>query len=481
MDIFVSYLLQIVVLCISLLLIFRIYRKKPTSPRLPPGSKGWPFVGETLEFGRACISGDPEKFITDRMSKYSPDVFHSSLFGEDFAVFCGASGNKFLFSTANESVNTWWPRSLLESLNFPFDVEGFKDELDELRAMLPEFLKPAALQRYVPVMDSMAKEHMEIEWSPYKEVKALPLARKYTFAIACRLLINVTDTERVNRFTNLLNLVGAGLISAPIKLPFTAFSRAVKAGKLFHEELFAIIRQRKMEFLEKKGQENVLDVLTRMLLIIEENGREISEKAVAASITGLFIGSYDTTSSTITSTLRYLAESPHAYNEVLKEQMEIAKSKGPGEFLNWDDIQKMRYSWNVACEAMRLAPPGQGAFREVTSELTYAGSTVPKGWKAYWTVASTHKNPKYFPDPEKFDPSRFEGHGPTPYTFVPFGGGPRMCPGKEYARLEILSFIYNLVTKFKWEKLNPNEKIIFSPAPTPVNGLPLRLNPLKNN
>lgn len=93
----------------------------------------------------------------------------------------------------------------------------------------------------------------------------------------------------------------------------------------------------------------------------------------------------------------------------------------------------------------------------------------------HWTVHSTHKNPKYFPDPEKFDPSRFEKSVPAPYTFVPFGGGPRMCPGKEFARLEILVFMHNVITKFKWEKVIPNEKIIYSPLPVPVNGLLIRL------
>lgn len=100
--------------------------------------------------------------------------------------------------------------------------------------------------------------------------------------------------------------------------------------------------------------------------------------------------------------------------------------------------------------------------------------------QTFWSVHSTHKNPKYFSDPEKFDPSRFEGSGPAPFTFVPFGGGPRMCPGKEYARLEVLVFMHNVVKRFKLEKLIPDEKIVFHASPVPVHGLPVRLLPHGN-
>lgn len=66
---------------------------------------------------------------------------------------------------------------------------------------------------------------------------------------------------------------------------------------------------------------------------------------------------------------------------LLAEQMEIIKYKTPGKFLNWNDIQKMKYSWNVACEAMRLTPPFSGNFKEAIDDFVFNGFSIPKGWK----------------------------------------------------------------------------------------------------
>ena len=157
--------------------------------------------------------------------------------------------------------------------------------------------------------------------------------------------------------------------------------------------------------------------------------------------------------------------------------MSISKSKAEAELLNWDDLQKMKYSWNVAQEVLRIASPSQGGFREATSDFIFDGFSIPKGWKLFWSTFATHKNPAYFPDPDRFDPTRFEGAGPAPHTFIPFGGGPRMCPGREYARVKILVFMHNLVKRYRWEKIVPDEKTTIVSMPTPEKGLPVRLFP----
>nr|POE86681.1 beta-amyrin 28-oxidase [Quercus suber] len=380
---------------------------------------GWPVIGETLEFAMARRRGTQEIFFNDRMRKYSQDLFKTSLFGENMVVFCGASANKFLFHNDKKNLSTWWPRSMIKIISSPELVEDVaQKDFVQMRRAVVEFLKPEALQHFIPIMDSMAKEHL--------------------------------------------------------RQSGTTFNRAIRAGKVVRQEILEVIKQRKKELSENDGTV-ARDFLIHSLLELDENGKAINEMMIASRIMSLLIAGHDTTSSAITFVLKYLAEFPHVYSEVFKEQMEIAISKGPNDLLKLDDIKKMKYSWNVVLESMMLTPPTQGTFREVVNDFTYTNFTIPKGWKTFWTPYSTHKNPKYFQDPEKFNPSRFEGNGPEPYTFVPFGGGPRMCPGREYARLEILVFMHNVVTRFKWEKAILDEKLSFSLSPIPVNGLPIYL------
>ena len=107
------------------------------------------------------------------------------MFGENMAVFCGASGNKFLFTNEKKyviSVAMFRGKGYVS----PETLENFvSEDYITIRRAMVEFLKLEALQHFIPIMDSMAKEHLETNWSPYGQVKVLPLSMKYTFALGC--------------------------------------------------------------------------------------------------------------------------------------------------------------------------------------------------------------------------------------------------------------------------------------------------------
>ncbi|KAH6759403.1 hypothetical protein C2S51_019638, partial [Perilla frutescens var. frutescens] len=274
---------------------------------VPPGSKGWPIVGENIEFS---VLG-PEKFVKDRMEKYSGEVFKTSLLGEKMAVFCGAQGNKFLFTNENKLLRYWFPQSLRKAMVYPESGDGnLKEEVAAKRILHGETLSPEALKQYVPVMDAKAREHMERDWKPNAVVKVLPSSEKYTFELACRALMGVVDPHRVKKLFDPFTLVTAGMVSVPIDLPGTAYHGAIRGGKMVCRELIGIIKERREE---EVGESK--DLLSRMAAMRDEDGRfSFSEMEISHCFIGLLVASFDTTASAITAIMAYLAELPHIYS-----------------------------------------------------------------------------------------------------------------------------------------------------------------------
>ncbi|EOA16555.1 hypothetical protein CARUB_v10004715mg [Capsella rubella] len=348
---------------------------------LPPGKIGFPLVGESFSFLSAGRQGHPEKFITDRVRRFSSTssssscVFKTHLFGSPTAVVTGASGNKFLFTNENKLVVSWWPDSVNKI--FPSSTQtSSKEEAKKLRMLLSQFMKPEALRKNVGVMDEIAQRHFETEWANQDQLIVVPLTKTFTFSLACRSFLSMDDPKKVRQLEEKFNKVAVGVFSIPIDLPGTRFNQAIKASRLLRKEVSAIIKQRKEEIKTKIPLE-LKDILTHMLMNIGET----KDEDLADKIIGLLIGGHDTASIVCTFIVNYLAEFPLVYQRVLQEQKEILKEKKEKEGLRWEDIEKMRYSWNVACEVMRLVPPLSGTFREAITHFSFKGFYIPKGWK----------------------------------------------------------------------------------------------------
>lgn len=458
-------------------IVYRNRRSGITKINLPPGSFGWPFVGETLSLLRTGWEGVPERFVQERVEKHgSPLVFKTSLLGDRMAVLCGPAGNKFLFGNENKLVAAWWPSPVRKLFGrCLITIRG--DEAKWMRKMLLSYLGPDAFaSHYAATMDIVTRRHIQIHWQGKEEVNVFKTVKLYAFELACRLFMSLEEPNHISKLASLFNIFLKGIIALPLEIPGTRFYSSKKAAAAIRIQLMMIIKDRKMALLEGKASSSQ-DLLSHLLSSSDENDRYLTDKEIANNILLLLFAGHDTSTVSITLVMKSLAEHPDVYDKVLREQMEICKAKDDGELVKWEDIQKMRYSWNVVSEVMRLNPPVTGAFREALVDFEYAGYTIPKGWKLYWSAVSTHKDEDNFKDVMRFDPSRFEGIGPRPFTFVPFGGGPRMCLGKEFSRLEVLVFLHNIVTNFKWDLLIPNEKIEYDPMATPAKGLPVRLHP----
>ncbi|KAG6416881.1 hypothetical protein SASPL_124322 [Salvia splendens] len=456
----------IAALLISIIFAMMIRRSRNRNPNLPPGSLGWPLVGESLEFLRASVDGEPEEFVRRRVKKYDSQVFKSSLMGENMVFMCGAAGNKFLFSNESKSVTVWWPGSVRKLLG-PCLATSTGDEARLMRRMIALFLTPDAFSKlYIKTMEMVCQQHIKTHWEGKDEVKVFPTIKRYTFGLACRLFMGLEDEEHIGKLASMFNIFLAGLISFPINLPGTRFWRGKLATHAIKDEVLKIVRAR------RSSSEQKLDLLNHLITTPDERGKYMTDSVIVNNILMLLFAGHDTTSVTITMTIKCLAERPDIYEKLLKEH------KGIGESVQWEDLQKMKYTWSVACEALRLTPPVIGGFREALIDISYGGYHIPKGWKLFWSASNTHMDSSLYPSSADFDPSRFEESlGPAPFTFVPFGGGPRMCTGKEFARLELLLLMHNLVKRYRWKLVCPDEKISCDPMPTPLQGLPVRLQP----
>ncbi|KAL3617673.1 hypothetical protein CASFOL_037994 [Castilleja foliolosa] len=381
-----SLIMIIIITSLIALALIIFFKPKPTKNKalkLPPGSYGWPILGETIQYFHACNQGSVEKFVRDRMKKYKTDqVFKTSLIGESVAVVCGPAGNKLLYSNEMKLVTVWWGVSMPELIGKSLATAAGVEAI-QMRKMVSYFLTPDAFSKlYIKNIDIVSRQHLNTHWQGKEELTAYPTIKMFAFEVACRSFMSIEDPEQIKKLVKLFHVFLGGVFSIRLNFPGTKFYNGKKATAAIKKELGIIVRHRRVE-LEQKTASPTQDLLSHLLVTPEENGEFMSESVIVNNILLLLFAGHDTSTSTITMLIKVLAEHPQVYDAVLREQNDIASSKGPEEFLEWGDIKKMKYSWNVLCETMRLLPPVMGGFREALVDINYGGYIIPKGWKVF--------------------------------------------------------------------------------------------------
>jgi cytochrome P450 family 6 len=239
-------------------------------------------------------------------------------------------------------------------------------------------------------------------------------------------------------------------------------------------------------FLESYNyrEKNVIQRNDLLSMLMKLKG-QLTPTEMAAESTVMFLAGFETSSTLTQFALYELAMNPDI-QERLREELSSAVEENGGT-LTYDILQESKYLEMVTNETLRKFPPIPkfSRYSATNYKIEDTDLVIPEGTMIEINAISLHHDPEYFPDPEKFDPERFNEENIKniqPYTFLPFGGGPRQCLGMRFGQMQSKLGIAKIILNFS---ISPTErtplKMKFSPTAiflTPNGGLWLKLEKL---
>lgn len=214
----------------------------------------------------------------------------------------------------------------------------------------------------------------------------------------------------------------------------------------FHAALDGLIRQRIRE--RRTDRREYQDVLSLLSRATDEQGHQLTEDAIRDELVTLMLAGHETTANALTWTWILLARSPEIRDKLDQELEQVLQGRAP----SLADLPRLVYTKMVWDESLRLYPPAWSLHTRLGSaeDLLPSGVRLPAG--AYvlispWTI---HRDPRWFPDPEGFDPERFspqKAPSRPAFSYLPFGGGGRRCLGESFAELEGVLVLATLASR----------------------------------
>uniref|UniRef100_A0A1L8E4L3 Putative cytochrome n=1 Tax=Nyssomyia neivai TaxID=330878 RepID=A0A1L8E4L3_9DIPT len=195
---------------------------------------------------------------------------------------------------------------------------------------------------------------------------------------------------------------------------------------------------------------------------LKKSDRIWTETEIVAQCFLFLLAGFESISASLSFVVYEIGVNPEIQNKVY-EEVKSVNDELKGERITYEKLQKMKYLDMVISEALRMYPPTAVVDRECNKDITLnlyddMEFDFKKDYVIWIPIYAFHRDPKYFPYPEKFDPERFSDenkHLINPSVYVPFGIGPRNCIGSRFALMELKSIIYYLILNFK---LEPTEK-----------------------
>jgi len=441
---------------------------------LPLGSLGWPFIGETLEFISCGYSSRPESFMDKRRKLYGK-VFKSHLLGSPTIISTDPEVSRVVLQNDGRIFVPSYPKSLNELMGKSSILMLSGNLQKKLHGLIGGFLKSPQLKEQITVDIEKYILSSMTNWKDDQLVYIQDETKNIAFHVLLKALMSLSPGNDMEYLKQEFRKFISGLVSLPVKLPGTRLYNSLQAKARMVKMVHKIIEEKRASYStctypSRPG--DVLDVLLQETNDLAEQYFPID--VICDNMIDLMIPGEDSVPMLMTLAVKFLTDCPLALQQLQEENTKLKKSKEQEkEQLTWSDYTSLTFTQNVITETLRMGNIITGVMRKALHDVEIKGHFIPKGWCVFTYFRSIHLDKDFYDSPYKFNPWRWQEKDPIGSIFIPFGGGQRLCPGIDMARLEASIFLHQLVTQYSWEA--EDDSIVNFPTVQMKKRMPIRI------
>ncbi|WP_341999487.1 cytochrome P450 [Microbacterium sp. LWH7-1.2] len=433
-------------------------KPKATQKPLPPGRFGLPWLGETLSILR-----NNHRFYQDRTEKYGP-IFKTRLFGNSFVIFSGheafhtfAMDERIVRGDADPISAE---QIFMNSLALIDGVEHHARKAVMLRAVGYR----SAIASYLPTMQELLERTIDpwLQSGTGHDLRAD--LQRFAARLTGALYTGDRSEEHAAELDHHLANMRDAFMTLPVPIPGTKYGKAI-AGRRRMDEIIG-------DALAKHQQGGYDDVVSRM--IVAANDADVPVEALRGDIRHLIFAGQGGYFVPLTLTTMIVGQHPDIMERARAEVLAVSPD-GP---ITMEQIERMEYLEQISKEVRRyFAMNSATFFGRVQSDMEVGGFRIPKGWGAMGGIHINMRNPDVFPDPDRFDPERFEANAEAalpPGSYVPHGDGQsthHRCPGENIVTVAVKMYLTLLLRRAEWSIPEQDLTLTNELFPLPASGL----------
>lgn len=367
-------------------------------------------------------------------------------------VIAGPEANRKLLVTDRDKVRWRNPDPVTDLLGRGvLVVDG--DEHDHYRELMEPSLHPSTFSRYAKRMIAHT-DRVASTWHEGQTVDMLVESRNIALLIIMDALFNVDVWDDLPKIwmpiLKTIQYISPGPWIFWRKIPRPGYKKHIKA---LDNYLYGIIQDRRQGISKQ-------DLLQHLI----EAGLE--DKVIRDQMLTMLIAGHDTSTALLAWTFYLLGTHPEVYACLVRELDEamelLSQQKAPDRYPS--------LLTHIIRESLRLYPPIHLGNRMVVEDMNFDGLTVSAGERLVYSIYLSHRDPEHWENPGNFCPERFAGRSKTPpFTYVPFGGGPRTCIGAAFGQEEARIVLARLLHGYHFELMNtdvhPHMGATLEPSP----------------